>query len=324
MGRVYDDVWKISEEKTRVDAKGAFVRGVTKFRSSISKEPGAEFAPEAGRYHLWVAHNCPWAHRTVIARNVKKLQAVIGLSVAHYHRDEQGWWFPEAIDELEPKTRFPLHRLHSMTGAHYTGSATVPVLWDRKTEQIVCDESAEIIRMLNSDFGQWSEGTTDLYPEALRDEIDAVNEWVYQDINNGVYRCGFARSQEAYEEAYAQLFAALDRADDRLSQQRYLVGENITEADVRLFTTLVRFDVVYFSHFKCNRQRIADFANLGPYLRDLYQTPGFGETVRTDIYKLGYYGRSERLNPSGIIPVGPALDFESAHGRAKRAWEVRD
>lgn len=320
MGRMYNDVWRVSEEKTRVNDKGAFVRGVTKFRDSISSDPGAEFPPEAGRYHLWVADNCPWAHRTVITRNLKNLQEVIGVSVAHYHRNDQGWWFPESIDDLEPKTEFPLHRLHTMTGSNYTGSATVPVLWDRKSQRIVCDESADIIRILNSQFDAWSAGTVDLYPEALREEIDGVNEWIYKSINNGVYRCGFARTQEAYAEAFAELFAALDRADELLGQHRYLVGNAITEADVRLFTTLARFDAVYFSHFKCNRHRISDFANLGPYMRDLYQTPGFGETVRTDIYKLGYYGRSERLNPSGIIPVGPALDFDEAHDRASRSY----
>lgn len=320
MGRMYDDVWKVSEEKTRVNEKGAFVRGVTKFRDSISASPGAEFPPEAGRYHLWVADNCPWAHRTVITRNLKNLQSVISVSVAHYHRNDQGWWYAEAIDDLEPNVEFPLHRLHTMTGAGYTGSATVPVLWDRQARKIVCDESAEIIRMLNSEFGEWSQGTVDLYPAQLREEIEGVNGWIYKSINNGVYRCGFARTQEAYEEAFAELFDALDRVEARLGKHRYLVGSQITEADVRLFTTLARFDAVYFSHFKCNRQRISDFRNLGPYMRDLYQTPGFGETVRTDIYKLGYYGRSERLNPSGIIPLGPALDFEDEHDRATRAY----
>lgn len=315
MGKMINDVWKVSTEKTRVDDKGAFVRGVTSFRDAISSKPGAQFPPEAGRYHLWVADNCPWAHRTVITRNLKKLQNVIGLSVAHYHRNEQGWWFPESIDGLEPESEFPLHRLHSMSGAGYTGSATVPVLWDRKTKTIVSDESAEIIRMLNSEFDEWSGGTPDLYPSHLRETIDDVNAWVYEAINNGVYRCGFARSQEAYEEAFKALFAGLDRAEEALGKHRYLAGDQLTEADVRLFTTLARFDSVYFSHFKCNRQRITDFANLGPYLRDLYQTPGFGETVRIKVYKLGYYGRSERLNPSGIIPLGPAIDFEQPHGR---------
>jgi putative glutathione S-transferase len=317
-----DDVWQVSEEKTRVNDKGAFVRGVTKFRKSISSDPDAEFPAEKGRYHLWVADNCPWAHRTVITRKLKKLEDIVGISVAHYHRNDQGWWYARSIDELEPRSEFPLHHLHSLTGAHYSGSATVPVLWDRKSQKIVCDESAEIIRMFNSAFSAWNAGTPDLYPTALREEIDEVNEWVYSEINNGVYRCGFARTQEAYEEAYHRLFAALDRVEDRLGQHRYLVGSQITEADVRLFTTLVRFDAVYFSHFKCNRQRISDFPNLGAYVRDLYQTPGFGETVRTDIYKLGYYGRSKRLNPSGIIPLGPRLDFESAHGRDSRAYEA--
>jgi putative glutathione S-transferase len=317
---MYDDVWKVSEEKTRVNDKGAFVRGVTKFRDTISSAPGAEFPPEADRYHLWVADNCPWAHRTVITRNLKNLQKVISLSVAHYHRNDQGWWYEQAIDDLEPKENFPLHRLHTMTGAGYTGSATVPVLWDRKSQKIVCDESAEIIRMLNSEFGEWSEGSTDLLPMELREEIEGVNGWIYKSINNGVYRCGFARTQEAYEEAFADLFGALDRVEALLAKHRYLVANQITEADVRLFTTLARFDAVYFSHFKCNRQRISDFQNLGAYMRDLYQTSGFGETVRPEIYKLGYYGRSERLNPSGIIPVGPALDFERDHDRATRSY----
>lgn len=320
MGNMINDVWQVSDEKTRVDHKGAFVRGVTSFRESISREPGAAFPPAADRYHLWVAYNCPWAHRTQITRKLKKLDNVIGMSVAHYHRNEQGWWFHDAIDDLTPSKEFPLHRLHAVTGANYSGSATVPVLWDRHSNKIVCDESAEIIRMLNSEFGEWSEGTVDLYPRELRKEIDEVNEWVYASINNGVYRCGFARSQDAYDEAFGELFGALDRADARLDKHRYLVGNNITEADVRLFTTLARFDAVYFSHFKCNRQRIADFPNLGSYFRDLYQTEGFGDTVRVDMYKLGYYGRSPRLNPSGIIPAGPRLEFDMPHDRAARSY----
>ena len=320
MGRMYNDEWRVSEEKTRTDEAGAFVRGVTKFRKSVSRDADAEFPAVAGRYHLWVAHNCPWAHRTVITRNLKKLQSVISVSVAHYHRNDQGWWYDNAIDELTPSERFPLHRLHTMTGANYTGSATVPVLWDREKRVIVCDESADIIRMFNSEFTEWSDGTVDLYPNELSDKIDEVNEWIYSDINNGVYRCGFARSQEAYAEAFEQLFAALDRVEALLNEHRYLVASQITEADVRLFTTLARFDAVYFSHFKCNRQRISDFPNLGNYYRDLYQTEGFGETVHVHVYKLGYYGRSERLNPSGIIPLGPNLNLEAPHDRATRTY----
>ena len=320
MGRMVNDVWQVSEEITRTDKDGAFVRGVTQFRNRISREKDARFPPQADRYHLWVAHNCPWAQRTTITRNLKKLQSVIGISYAHYHRNEQGWWYATAIDDLQPETGFPLHRLHSLTGANYTGSATVPVLWDRHRKAIVSDESAEIIRMLNSEFGDWNEGTPDLYPAPLRGEIDTVNEWVYRSINNGVYRCGFARSQKAYEAAFHELFAALDRADNRLGHHRYLAGNTLTEADIRLFTTLARFDAVYFSHFKCNCRRISDYPNLGPYFRDLYQTPGFGDTVRVELYKLGYYGRSKRLNPSGIIPLGPDLEFDAAHNRDQRDY----
>ncbi len=324
MGKVVNDAWQVSDEKTRIDEGGAFVRGVTSFRARISGDVAAEFPPAAGRYHLWVAHNCPWAHRTIITRKLKRLEQVIGVSVAHHHRNEQGWWYAESIDGLTPTTEFPLHRLHTLTGANYTGSATVPVLWDRHSQRIVSDESAEIVRMLNAEFGEWNNNTVDLYPAALREEIDEVNEWVYASINNGVYRCGFARSQAAYEAAFHELFAALDRVEARLDRHRYLVGDQITEADVRLFTTLARFDAVYFGHFKCNRQRITDFRNLGEYFRDLYQTDGFGETVRVDLYKLGYYGRSQRLNPSGIIPLGPTLDFGAAHRRDTRSYAGSD
>jgi len=320
MGKMVNDVWQVSDEKTRVNKGGEFVRGVTSFRDFISKEEGSEFFPEPGRYHLWVADNCPWAHRTQITRKLKRLEDVIGLSVAHYHRNDQGWWFSDAIDDLSPTSEFPLHRLHSMSGAGYSGSATVPVLWDRKGRKIVSDESSEIIRMLNSAFSDVSPDAPDLYPEAWQGEIDEVNAWVYKSINNGVYRCGFARTQEAYATAFVELFEALDRVEERLGHHRYLVGNQITEADVRLFTTLIRFDAVYFSHFKCNRQRISDYPNMSAYLRDLYQERSFGDTVQIETYKLGYYGRSQRLNPSGIIPLGPALDFSRPHDRSAKKY----
>ena len=242
--------------------------------------------------------------------------------VAHFRRDEEGWWFPEAIDdELTPiDGRLHLHRLFTQAKPDYTGSVTVPVLWDRERREIVSNESADIIRMFDCVFDGIAEPTPPLYPEDLRAEIDEVNGWVYSTINNGVYRTGFARSQEAYEKAFGELFEGLDRVEQRLSRHRYLVGDQLTEADVRLFPTLIRFDAVYFSHFKCNRQRITDFPNLWPYTRDLYQTPGFGETVKLALYKRGYYGNSPRLNPSGIVPVGPHLDFEAPHDRATRSY----
>jgi putative glutathione S-transferase len=311
MGRLIDGVWHAHPEQTRVSAKGDFVRGRTAFRDRISAD--GRHPPGAGRYHLWVAHNCPWAHRTIIVRNLKGLTDAISMSVAHFRRNDDGWWFPEGIDDLQPiNGQLPLHRIYSLGDDTYTGSATVPVLWDRVERTIVSNESAEIIEMLDEAMG---DPAVDLQPMALRDEIDAVNGWVYEHINNGVYRAGFARTQDAYERAYHPLFEALDRVDARLAEHRYLVGDQLTLADVRLFTTLIRFDAVYFSHFKCNRQRITDFEHIWPYLGDLYQTPGFGETVDIELYKRGYYGRSPGLNPRGIIPVGPDIDFTAPHGR---------
>lgn len=312
MGKLIHGVWHATTEQTRIGPGGDFIRGRTEFRDRI--EPGGAHPPEAGRYHLWVAMNCPWAHRAIIVRNLKGLTEAISMSVAHYRRSDQGWWFAEGIDALQPGEdgRLPLHRVYSSADGTFTGSATVPVLWDRAQQTIVNNESAEIIEQLNAAMGDPS---VDLAPPHLRDAIDAVNGWVYTAINNGVYRAGFARTQEAYERAYHPLFEALDRVDGRLAEHRYLVGDTLTLADVRLFTTLIRFDAVYYSHFKCNRQRITDFAHIWPYLRDLYQTPGFGETVDIELYKRGYYGRSPGLNPRGIIPVGPVLDFEAPHHR---------
>ncbi|MFT7582160.1 MAG: putative glutathione S-transferase [Myxococcota bacterium] len=316
MGKLIDGQWVSSKEQTRVSEGGDFVRGRTKFRDSIRRDGSTAFAAERGRYHLWVAHNCPWAHRTIIVRNLKGLQDTIGMSVAHYHRDADGWWFPEGLDGFPAVDgRLALHRLYAASSEVYSGSATVPILWDREHNTIVNNESAEIIVMLNREMDDFGDASVDLYPAALAEEIDAVNTWVYSDINNGVYKCGFARTQDAYERAFHPLFAALDRVEERLSRHRYLVGDQLTLADVQLFTTLARFDAVYYGHFKCNLRRIVDYPNLWPYFRDLYQTPGIGETVEIDLYKRGYMGRSERLNPSGILPLGPALDFEQPHGR---------
>ncbi len=320
MGKLVEGQWVSSQEQTRIDDRGGFVRGTTKFRDWVRKDGSTPFAPEVGRYHLWVAHNCPWAHRTAIVRNLKGLINVIGMSVAHYRRDENGWWFPEGLDDLKPTDgKFALHHLYSRANPAYEGSATVPVLWDREHGTIVCNESAEIIKMMNSEFDDvGGDVGVDLYPLHSREEIDAVNEWVYQRINNGVYKCGFARTQEAYADAFHPLFAAMDEVERRLARHRYLVGNHVTLADVRLFTTLARFDAVYHGHFKCNLRRIVDYPNMWNYMRDLYQTPGFGETVHIDIYKKGYYGRSPGINPRGIVPLGPALDFDAPHDRAMR------
>ncbi len=316
MGKLINGVWVSSEEQTRIGERGDFVRGVTKFRNWIGRDGTSPHTPEPGRYHLFVAHNCPWAHRAIIVRNLKRLQDLVSMTVAHFRRNEDGWWFPEGIDDFTPTDgKLPLHVVYSRSSGDYTGSATVPVLWDRKLKTIVSNESAEIIQMLNDAFDDLGADPIDLYPEAQRPAIDAVNEWVYSDINNGVYKCGFARTQEAYEEAFVPLFRSLDRAETLLGEHRYLAGDRLTLADVRLFTTLIRFDAVYFGHFKCNLRRIIDYPNLGPYMRDLFQTPGFGETVQIELYKKGYYGRSPGINPRGIIPLGPEQDFTAAHDR---------
>ena len=321
MGKLVNGVWVASEEKTRVSASGEFVRGVTSFREWVRRDGSSPFAPAADRYHLLVAHNCPWAHRAIITRNLKGLQDLITMSIAVPRRDEDGWWFNDGIDEFQPvEGRLPLHRYYSAAEGAYSGSATVPVLWDRETKTIVSNESAEIIRMLNSEFDEVGANGLDLYPEELREEIEAVNEWVYAKINNGVYKCGFARSQEAYDAAFDPLFEALDAVEQRLTQHRYLVADRLTLADVRLFTTLARFDAVYHGHFKCNLRRIVDYPAMSEYVRDLFQTEGIGETVEIDIYKSGYYGRSPGINPRGIIPRGPALNFDAPHGRAERAY----
>jgi glutathionyl-hydroquinone reductase len=321
MGKLIDGVWHSTEEQTRIGAGGDFVRGTTKFRDRVAADGSTPFAPEAGRYHLWVAHNCPWAHRAIIVRNLEGLQDAIGMTVAHFRRSEEGWWFPEGLDDLAPVDgRFAAHRLYSQAASDYTGSATVPVLWDRAQRTIVSNESAEIIRMLDTEFHALARTPVDLQPADRVAEIEGVNDWVYAQINNGVYRAGFARTQEAYERGYHDVFDGLERAEARLGRHRYLVGDTLTLADVRLFTTLARFDAVYFSHFKCNKRRISDFPNLSGYFRDLYQTPGIGETVKVELYKRGYYGRSPGLNPRGIIPLGPSLDFDAPHDRGTREY----
>ncbi len=324
MGQLVDGVWKDTPLTTK-DSEGRFKRDESKWRDWVTRdgEPaeGRErgFKAEPGRYHLYVALACPWAHRTLIFRKLKKLEDVISVSVVHHFMGENGWTFEEGNDATGDHLygKSFLHEIYTKADPTYSGRVTVPVLWDKKNETIVSNESAEIIRMLNEAFDEWGDASLDFYPEALRTEIDEINALVYPSINNGVYRSGFATKQSAYEEAFGELFEALDTVEDRLSKGRYLVGDRLTEADWRLFTTLVRFDAVYYSHFKCNLRRIADFPNLSNYLRELYQIPGVSDTVNIDAIKAHYYGSHESINPTRIVPVGPELDFDAPHNRER-------
>jgi putative glutathione S-transferase len=299
------------------DERGRFVRQKSRFREWVTADGWSPYPAEAGRYHLYVSYACPWAHRTIIVRRLKGLEGVIGLSAVDPVRDERGWAFTgERRCGPDPVNGFRfLSEAYVASDPSFEGRVTVPVLWDTLTGRIVSNESADIIRMLNSAFDEWGDRGVDLYPADLREEIDAVNARVYRDVNDGVYRSGFAASQEAYEEAVLPLFETLDWLDERLARQRYLVGGRITEADWRLFTTLLRFDPVYVGHFKCNIRRIADYPALSGYLRDLYQVPGVAETVDFDHIKRHYYVTHRTINPTGIVPVGPVIDLDAPHGR---------
>ncbi len=319
MGLLVDGQWK-DEWYDTSSTGGRFVRNDSAFRDQVKADGSTGFVPAAGRYHLYVSLACPWAHRTTIFRMLKQLEDVISLSVVHPLMAEHGWSFenqdatPGGINDPLFGSRY-LHEVYTRADAHYTGRVTVPVLWDRERATIVNNESSEIIRMLNREFDALGDASLDFYAEALRGEIDAMNEYVYPRINNGVYRCGFATTQEAYEEAFGALFEALGELEWRLSRQRYLIGDRITEADWRLFTTLVRFDAVYVGHFKCNQHRIADLPHLSGYLRELYQVPGVAETVSFEHIKRHYYQSHRTINPTGVVPVGPSLDLGAPHGR---------
>ena len=313
MGMLIDGKWT-EEDRDRQSKSGDFKRVASIYRDRITADGGSGFKAEPGRYHLFVSPNCPWAHRTVIWRRLKGLEDVISLSLADRPKME-GWSYSKGIDELEPVDGvFRLHRLYTAVDPECTSKVTVPTLWDRKQRTIVNNESAEIVRMLNTEFDEWGDETVDFYPEPLRGEIDAINGIIYETLNNGVYRCGFAKSQGAYETAFHKLFATLDMMEDRLARRRYLAGARITEADWRAFPTLVRFDPVYFSHFKCNKKRIADYPNLANYLRELYQVPGIAGTLDIDLIKQGYYAM-RHVNPTGIVPVGPDIDYTAPHDR---------
>jgi len=304
---------------------GRFVRKLPQFRSWITADGSAGasgdagFKAEPGRYHLYVSHACPWAHRTLIFRALKGLEDMIAVSTVHWYMADKGWTF-QSGDGVVPdpvhNAEF-MHQIYTAAMPDYSGRVTVPVVWDKKTNTIVSNESPEIIRMFNSAFDDVGAKPGDYYPEALQTEIDSLNERIYESVNNGVYKCGFATTQEAYEEALHPLFDTLDWLDQRLSSQRYLTGSTITEADWRLFTTLIRFDPVYVGHFKCNIRRIADYANLSEYVRDLYQQPGIAETVNMEHIKNHYYASHESINPSRVIPVGPEIDFTAKHNRTR-------
>jgi putative glutathione S-transferase len=314
MGMLVDGKWFDDDPLPR-DGSGAFLRPDSLFRDRISRDGNARFPPAAGRYQLVTAPSCPWAHRTVLMRKLKRLEAAIPLLESDLPKGE-GWAYSKGFDDLLPQNGvFHVHQVYSAANPDYTGRATVPVLWDRETRTIVNNESSEIIRMLNREFDDFGDAALDLYPETLRAMIDAINTVVYENINNGVYRCGFAQTQQAYQASFHKLFAALAEVEQQLGRQRYLAGNRFTEADLRLFPTLVRFDAVYYSHFKCNLSRIADYHNLSNYMREIYQMPGVAETVDISGIKLGYYGGMPNLNPSGIIPLGPELDFTAPHDR---------
>ena len=322
MGLLIDGNWSIAWYDT-TKTQGRFVRETASFRNWITPDgkagPTGEsgFVAESGRYHLYVSHACPWAHRTIIFRQIKQLTSHISVSVVHPLMLENGWSFDRdehaTGDHLFGKNF--LHEVYTQGHPKASGRVTVPVLWDKYSQQIVSNESSEIIRMFNSAFNELTGNNDDYWPVAERRDIEHVNKDIYDNINNGVYKAGFATSPTAYADAVAALFAALDRMEARLHRQRYLMGAHITEADWRFFTTLVRFDPVYVGHFKCNIRRIADYPALLGYLRDLYQLPGIAETVVMDHIKQHYYQSHQQINPTGIVPVGPVLDYTAPHGR---------
>lgn len=316
MGLLVDGEWKDVWYDTK-PSKGQFVRAQSSFRNYVTADgsPGPTgtggFEAESGRYHLYVSLACPWAHRTLIFRKLKGLEGHISLSIVHYRMLENGWEFhaEEGATEDHLFGSNALWQVYTKADPNFSGRVTVPVLWDRKTGTIVNNESSEIIRMFNSAFDGITGNTLDFYPGKLRVEIDALNARVYDAVNNGVYKCGFATTQEAYEENFQKLFAMLDELDGRLEGRKYLFGERPTEADIRLFTTLVRFDPVYVGHFKCNLRRIADYPNLLRFLKTLYNHPGVAETVDFNHIKNHYYQSHRTINPTGIVPVGPVIDL---------------
>ncbi len=311
---VYGNTWE-----SEVSDDGEFVRHQTSFRDQIRADGSTDFAPASGRYHLYVSYACPWAHRTLITRKLKGLGDIISFDVVSPLLPNTGWSFDTSFRASTGDTvnSFPnLRGVYMTSNPQFEGAVTVPVLWDKATNRIVNNESAEIIRMFNSEFQDWATNPDlDLYPEGKRDQIDELNDWIYPNINNGVYRCGFATKQRAYSKAFAELFAALDRVEEILADSRYLTGADLTEADVRLFTTLVRFDAVYYTHFKTNLRRIIDYPNIWGLTRDIYRLPGVAETVDMAHIKSHYFESHTHINPFGIVPDGPLLNFDEPHNR---------
>lgn len=326
MGMLINGTWLVDDAEYRNSASGSYVRPESPFRHWVRASGTSDFKAEPNRYQLLVAHNCPWAHRTAIARRVKGLDSAIDIIYACGAQTEQGWPFDIGVKNGPSPASgetMPLHQVYTAAKPEFSGRVTVPTLWDTETRSIVNNESADIVRMLDSEFAALSNDAQVLRPASATDAIDAINEWVYRDINNGVYRCGFAQTQAAYEEACEALFSALDRAEAILHKQRYLAGNEITEADVRLFPTLVRFDVVYYGLFKCNLRHLWDYPNLLGYVRDLYALRGFGDTTDLDAIKRGYYQGIKRVNTAGLVPIGPTgvgIDFTAPHDRATRSY----
>lgn len=314
MGLLINGKWQDKWYETK-STKGEFVRQESIFRHWVGTN---EFPVEKNRYHLFVSLACPWAHRTLIFRKLKKLENIIDVTVVDPLMFEHGWEFSE-VSENNPHPDFKhYYQMYTLAKPDYTGRVTVPILWDKKQNTIVNNESSEIIRMFNTEFNVLTGESTDYYPEGLREEIHEINDEIYENVNNGVYRAGFATTQQAYEKAFFSLFTTLDRLEQRLDEHRYLLGDRITEADWRLFTTLIRFDSVYVGHFKTNLKRIEDYRNLSEYLRELYQIPGIADTVNFDHIKSHYYQSHSTINPTGIVPVGPSLDYLRPHNRDKK------
>lgn len=314
MGLLVNGEWHTDWYDTE-STNGEFIRQDAQFRNWITPSSAqGQFPAARGRYHLYVSLACPWAHRTLIFRALKQLQDVIGVTIVKPEMLDKGWEIEADANNPLPDAR-TMADIYRKADASYSGRVTVPVLWDTQTETIVSNESSEIIRMLNTAFNEFTPVQTDYYPEALRNEIDRVNEFVYDTVNNGVYKTGFATTQSAYEKHFHNLFEALEELDRRLGQQRYLAGNQITEADWRLFTTLIRFDAVYVGHFKCNLKRIEDFTHLPHYVRDLYQQPGVAETVNFEHIKIHYYYSHDTINPTRVVPLGPKLNYDQPHNR---------
>jgi len=326
MGLLIDGEWHDTWYDTK-STGGAFKRSAAQFRNWLTADGSAGpsgkagFKAEPGRYHLYVSHACPWAHRTLIFRELKGLQTLISVSVVHPDMLDKGWSFETDDSGATGDDLYGLdyaYQVYTKADPNYSGRVTVPILWDKQQQTIVSNESSEIIRMFNSAFNEITGNTDDYWPQSLRDEIEEVNARIYSDVNNGVYKAGFATSQQAYDAAITPLFDTLDWLEDRLAQNRYLMGERMTEADWRLFTTLIRFDPVYHLHFKCNRRRLVDYPNLWAYTRELYQWPGVAQTVNMNHIVRHYHYSHDSINPHRIIPVNPVLDYHAPHGRGQR------